>query len=226
MRKINAKPIITFSILFIPTVIFSIYFSVNILSFIPLGEYKAITNVISSIFMIYLFNIIVYRIFLWKMPLKEGEYIEDSKEDFIYHVYVLYYLILFNPLTPSLLVPVPLMRLIYIGLGAKLGENTYSAGAILDPPLVELGSNTIIGYDSVLCPHAVEGTRVVFKKIKIGNNVTIGMKSIIMAGVTIEDGGIVAAGSVVTKGTYIKTGDLWAGTPAKLLKASEQTSPT
>ncbi len=202
-----------------PTVVLAILITVGILSYIPLGEYRPIATVVLSFFMIYILNIAVYRLFLWKMPLREGEYIEGSTEDFIYHVYVLYYLLLFNSLTPSLLVPVPLMRFIYICLGAKLGENTYCAGAILDPPLVHIGANTILGYDCVLCPHAVEGKRVVFTAINIGNNVTIGMKAIVMAGVTIEDNAIVAAGSVVVKGSYIRAGELWGGIPARLLKS-------
>lgn len=218
MRKINNKPIITFALLFIPTTASAIATTLTLLNTIPLSDYRAIVTVFLSIIMIYVFNITIYRLFLWKFPLYEGEYPEGSKGDFIYHVYVLYYLILFNPLTPSLLIPVPLMRLIYVALGARLGSNTYSAGAILDPPLVLIGDNTIIGYDSVLCPHAVEGQRVIFSRINIGNNVTIGMKAIIMAGVTIEDDGIVAAGSVVTKGTHIKAGELWGGIPAKKLK--------
>jgi len=175
--------------------------------------------VVGSVFAIYAFNILVYRLFLRAFPLAHGEYAEGSKEEFVYHVYVLYYLLLFNSLTPSLLVPAPLMRLVYLALGARLGPNTYSAGAILDPPLVQVGANTIIGYDAVLCPHAVEGRRVLFSPIRIGNNVTIGMKSIIMAGVTIGDGAIVAAGSVVVKDTHIGPGELWGGSPAKRLRA-------
>jgi acetyltransferase-like isoleucine patch superfamily enzyme len=220
MRKIDNRPIIVFFLMFIPTTLMAIITTSTTANFLPLGEYKAIAIVILSIIMIYILNIVVYRLFLWKMPLREGEYAEGSTEDFIYHVYVLYYLLLFNSLTPSLLVPVPLMRSIYIALGARLGKNTYCAGAILDPPLVQLGDNTIVGYDAVLCPHAVEGKRVIFSKITVGNNVTIGMKSIVMAGVTIEDDSIVAAGSVVKKDSYIKAGELWGRTPAKLLKSN------
>lgn len=222
MRKITPKPIIVFSCLFVPTVAVAILATVVILKPIPLGSYRPIATVIGSVLSIYAFNIAVYRLFLRVMPLAEGEYPEGSRQEFIYHVYVLYYLLLFNSLTPSLLIPAPLMRLVYLALGARLGANTYSAGAILDPPLVRIGSNTIIGYDAVLCPHAVEGHRVLFSSIRLGDNVTIGMKAIIMAGVTIEDGGIVAAGSVVTKDTRIRAGELWGGAPAKRLRSPDQ----
>ena len=222
MRKINKKPIFVFLMLFTSTTIGAIFAVINLLHFIPLGEYKNITKISLSILMIFLFNILVYRLFLLKFPLIEGAYKEDTKEDFIYSVYALYYLLLFNSVIYSLMIPIPIMRSIYMALGARFGKNTYCAGVILDPPFVHLGNDTIIGYDSVLCPHSIEGMQLSFSKIKMGNNVTIGMKSIIMAGVTIEDHGIVAAGSVVKKDTYIKTGEVWGGVPAKLLSSDNK----
>ncbi len=52
--------------------------------------------------------------------------------------------------------------------------------------------------------------------IKIGNHVWIGMRSIILKGVTIGDGSIVAAGSVVVKD--VPNNCLVAGNPAKVVK--------
>lgn len=52
--------------------------------------------------------------------------------------------------------------------------------------------------------------------IVIGNNVWIGMDVIILAGVKIGDGAIVAAGSVVTKN--VKESTMVGGSPAKYIK--------
>lgn len=52
--------------------------------------------------------------------------------------------------------------------------------------------------------------------IKIGNHVWIGMNSIILKGVTLGDGCIVAAGSIVTKSFPEKC--LVGGIPAKIIK--------
>lgn len=52
--------------------------------------------------------------------------------------------------------------------------------------------------------------------IVIGDDVWIGMDSIIMGGVTIGDGAVVAAGSVVTKS--IPANVLAGGVPAKVIK--------
>ncbi|MGJ1436873.1 acyltransferase [Sphingobacterium siyangense] len=52
--------------------------------------------------------------------------------------------------------------------------------------------------------------------VNIGNNVFIGMDSIILKGVNIGDNVIVGAGSVVTKD--IPANEIWAGNPAKYVK--------
>ena len=54
------------------------------------------------------------------------------------------------------------------------------------------------------------------KPVKIGNHVWIGTNSIILKGVTIGDGAVIAAGSVVNKD--IPTRVLAGGVPAKVLK--------
>lgn len=53
--------------------------------------------------------------------------------------------------------------------------------------------------------------------ISIGSNVWIGMNSIILKGVTIGDGAIVAAGSVVNRD--VPAGAMVAGVPAKVIQA-------
>jgi acetyltransferase-like isoleucine patch superfamily enzyme len=56
--------------------------------------------------------------------------------------------------------------------------------------------------------------------VAIGDNVWIGAKAIILKGVTIGDGAVVAAGSVVTKD--VAPGVLVAGNPARTLKSNVQ----
>ena len=54
------------------------------------------------------------------------------------------------------------------------------------------------------------------KPIKIENNVWIGGSVVILPGVTIEDGAVIGAGSVVTKD--VKKNTIVAGNPAKLIR--------
>jgi acetyltransferase-like isoleucine patch superfamily enzyme len=184
-----------------------------------LGDFRGIGTVAAAIVLIYLYALIVYRIFLGFMPLQEGELREGTREEFAAQVNTLFYLLLFYSLIRTHFVPVPIMRLVYLALGAKLGDNTYSGGALLDPPLTELGANCIIGHDAVLFCHAIEGTRFSLSRIRVGNNVTIGAGAIIMSGVRIQDGAIVSAGSVVLKGTRIGKDEVWGGVPAKRLRS-------
>jgi len=125
---------------------------------------------------------------------------------------------LFGSITKTHFLPVPLLRLVYVALGASLGVNTYSAGVILDPPLTSIGNDCLIGHDAVLFSHEIENDHFSLNPIRIGNNVTVGAMAIIMPGVTIDDNAMVAAGAVVTKGTHIGAGEVWGGIPAKCLK--------
>ena len=66
-----------------------------------------------------------------------------------------------------------------------------------------IGDNVSIGHNAII--HGCE----------IKNNVLIGMGAIIMDDVVIEENSIIAAGAILTKGTYVKSGSLFAGVPAK-----------
>jgi acetyltransferase-like isoleucine patch superfamily enzyme len=111
--------------------------------------------------------------------------------------------------------------LIYLALGAKLGRNTYTAGIICDPIFVTVGDNTILGQDSILAPHAIEGEKLGHHPIHIGNNVTVGGRVVILNDVTIGDGAIVGVGAVVTKGTRIGPREVWGGVPARLIRPAQ-----
>jgi acetyltransferase-like isoleucine patch superfamily enzyme len=109
------------------------------------------------------------------------------------------------------------MRLVYLALGAKLGRNSYSAGALLDPALTRMGDDCIVGHGAVIFAHAIEGERLSLGRIEIGDGVTIGAQAIVMPDVSIGSGSIVSAGAVITKGTQIGPGEIWGGVPAKRL---------
>lgn len=218
MRKISKKSIIVFFIL----VAISLSLSFLTLSFsifkIPLGNFRGVITIFSALFLFYIYSILVYRIFLYFYPLKEGEIEEGTREEFCHNVYALFYLMLFRSIICTRVIPTPIMRIIYLSLGSKLGVNTYCTGVILDPPLTLIGKNSLIGQDALLYSHSIERTFLSYRTINIGDNVTVGAKSIIMSGVTIGNNSIIAAGSVVKKGSSIGQNELWGGVPAKFIK--------
>lgn len=85
---------------------------------------------------------------------------------------------------------------------------------------ISIGNNTIISEEVFIRDsnnHRIKQNGYkVSERITIGNNVWIGMRAIILPGVTVGDGSVIAAGAVVTKDVPSKT--LVGGCPAKVIK--------
>ena len=92
--------------------------------------------------------------------------------------------------------------------------------------LLDIGNNVMCGpevitytnshkFDSVTIPMCEQGYTT-SKKIRIGNDVWIGARVIILPGITIGDGSIIGAGSVVTKN--VPNYSIVAGNPAKIIR--------
>ena len=69
-----------------------------------------------------------------------------------------------------------------------------------------IGNNVSIGHNAV-----VHGC-------VIKDNVLIGMSAVVLDDCTIESNSLIAAGAVLTNGTHVKTGEIYGGVPAKLIK--------
>jgi acetyltransferase-like isoleucine patch superfamily enzyme len=221
VRKIKPSQILSFFVLFSVVVALGLATTALTVGQLSLGDFRGVVMVAAAILFVYLYGFAIYRLFLWIAPLPEGEIAPESRAEFVYHIYILFYLILFYPLLGSGTVPVPLMRLVYLALGARLGTNTYSSGQILDPPFVHIGSNSVVGLYAVLIPHVIEGSRLAHHTIRIGDNVTIGAHAVVLSGVTIGNNAIIATGAVVQKNTVIGEGEVWGGVPARLLQKRE-----
>lgn len=168
-------------------------------------------------------SIFLYRVFLRFFPVPVGEIPDGSRQEFYYFVYLLHWLVLFAPLTRATFIPAPFSRLIMIALGARVGPGSYSSGVVMDSQFVTVGSNSLIGLDVAILPHALEGSRAAHYPIVIGSGVTIGARALIMAGVEIGDGAVVAMNSVVTKHTRIGPNEVWGGIPARCLSKPDAT---
>ena len=217
MRKISVAQIVVFAFLAATAGVAAVLTSALAGRYVPAGDFRGISLTAIGILLLYGYAILVFRLFLAVAPLREGEIPSGSAQEFVYHVYLLFFLTLFYPVMRSGFVPVPLMRLFYLALGARLGANTYSSGILLDPMFIHLGDNTLVGQFALLVPHVIEGEKLAHYPIQVGHNVTIGAGAIVLSGVTIGDDAIVSTGAVVTKGSRIGAGEIWGGVPAKLL---------
>lgn len=70
----------------------------------------------------------------------------------------------------------------------------------------KLGNNISIGHNAIVHGCTIE------------DNVLVGMGAIVMDNCVIESYALIAAGAVLTQGTHVKSGELWAGIPAKKIK--------
>lgn len=113
----------------------------------------------------------------------------------------------------------------YRSLGLKIGEGCriFTNRFGQEPWLISIGDNvtitsgvSIITHDGStwLCRDE-KGRRYLFKPVRIGNNVFIGMNSTILPGVVIEDDVIIAAGSVIVKS--VPKGSIVGGNPARII---------
>lgn len=224
MRVIKASQIVVFLALFGAALLAAIVTAAIFPGRLQLGDFQGVAVVVAVVFFVYVYGIAIYRVFLHFIPLQPGEIAEGSRQEFVYHVYVLFYLILFYPVMRSGFAPAPLMRQFYLALGARLGENTYSQGIIHDPPFIDVGENSVIGQYALLVPHVIEGRRLAHYPIRIGNNVTVGAHAVVLSDVIIGDNAIVATGAIVPKGTRIGAGEVWGGVPAKRLRGPDPSS--
>ncbi len=84
---------------------------------------------------------------------------------------------------------------------------------------ITIGDNSLISWDCCIMDrdyHKLMSDHENFKSVHIGKNVWIGARVLILKGIAIGDGAVIAAGSVVTRDVPEKT--LVAGNPARIIK--------
>ena len=104
-----------------------------------------------------------------------------------------------------------------------IGKNVFinSGCKVQDQGGIEIGDGTLIGHNVVLATlnHALAPERrgdLIPRPIRIGKNVWIGSNAVILPGVTIGDGAVIAAGAAVTKD--VPENSVVGGVPARVLR--------
>ncbi|NOZ59938.1 MAG: acyltransferase [Euryarchaeota archaeon] len=115
---------------------------------------------------------------------------------------------------PSLALKRVLLRLI----GMKVGRNvSIGLGATFDiffPELIEIGDNSVIGYNAAILAHEFLVKEWRRGRVRLGKNVMLGARSLVLPGVEIGDNATVAAYSLVNRD--IPPGAFAAGVPARV----------
>lgn len=138
---------------------------------------------------------------------------------------------------------------IWRAFGLRLGKNStlHTGVRVFDPRHIQIGEGTIVGYATFIdgrdrvvigdntdiasevmiysSEHDLSSPdfHAILAPVKIGNYVFIGPRSIILAGVTIGDGAVIAAGAVVTKDVPALA--IVGGVPAKIIGERSLRSP-
>ena len=116
---------------------------------------------------------------------------------------------------------------LYRLIGMNVGKSHIGAHVSFDtenPENIEIGNGCAITSGVKIVTHYVHSAKgkghwYTYGKVHIGNNVHIGLNTLIIQPVTIGDDVIIAAGAVVTKD--IPSGEIWGGVPAKFIKKVE-----
>ena len=117
----------------------------------------------------------------------------------------------------------PFQTLFYRWMGARIGrEVNINTSGLADLALLEIGDNVLIGGGVALICHASERGFIRLAPTKIGNNVSVGIGSVIMPDCEIGDGAAIAPCSLLPKGTRIPPKGYWGGNPVRDLRAERR----
>lgn len=187
----------------------------------PLGQFQAIATVALSAMFFVIGSMAIYRVALALWPLSLGAIDAPGGSIISHEIHALFHVMLFAPIARCGVLPVPMARLFYLGLGARMGRDSYTVGILHDPCLVTIGDRCLLGMNSQLVAHIIDGRSRAYYPIHLGDRVTIGPNAIVMADVTISDGAIIEAGAVVPRGSRVGTNEVWAGVPARPLTLAD-----
>jgi len=95
---------------------------------------------------------------------------------------------------------------------------------------IKIGARSNVQDQTMIhCTHNFKGTHVgddvtightaILHACDINSGGFVGMGATILDGTVVENKGMVAAGALVTSPKIVKSGELWAGSPAKLMRA-------
>lgn len=160
----------------------------------------------------------VLRIVRGIVPLVPGAYTPEDHPRVLFAWRVFNYLAMNNLFFhyQNGLLPAHMRKFFSRWLGMKAGGGIISiAGVVVDPYLITLEADTMVGQDASLLPSLYENGRLTLGTIIVRRGAVIGARSVVLPGVSIGRGAMVKAMSVVAENTVIGDGEVWGGVPAR-----------
>jgi len=186
-----------------------------------------LANAVALYVAIMVWTFVSLKIIRTIFPIKEGiySYRDNDLNCYIWNLYTFLCIVNLSLLFTNGLVAIPFRKCLYQLLGCRIGKGMVTiAGKLLDPALISLGSNVIVGEESILMAHAHALTPspvLILGRIEIKEGALIGARSVVMPGVTIGENSMVNAMSLVPMNTSIPPNQIWGGNPAvKLAEVS------
>jgi len=118
--------------------------------------------------------------------------------------------------SPILQLKIDCLRLMGVKAGQHVAMAMEASVDIFYPELIEIGDNTIVGSRATILAHEYLIDKYRTGNVIIGKNVLIGANATILPGVTIGDGAVVSACSLVNKD--VPAGAFVGGVPAKIIE--------
>ncbi len=108
----------------------------------------------------------------------------------------------------------------HVGRNVVVGKNCKIQGSVYIADKTTIGNNVFIGPGAVITNDKYPPSGGKWNPVKVADGVVIGGNSTIVAGVSLGQDCVVAAGAVVTRSVPEK--EVWAGNPAKFMMHREE----
>lgn len=96
------------------------------------------------------------------------------------------------------------INLFYRLVGCRMGKGVrINTSSLIDSYLLSIGDNVVIGGETLITCHIIEGDHLILRSVSIGNNTLIGARSYIPPGVSIGNNCVVGICSYIRKDTVI-----------------------
>lgn len=182
-----------------------------------IGLYAPILAVLAFLLFFGLLCALCTRLIMWLRPLTAGKHPMDTPLFTRWKLFTVVYEFGRGALLPFTVVfAKPLVAALF---GAKVGKDIALGGHLVDPELITIGDEAIIGQGSVVSAHTITSGFLVLGPVVIGNRATVGVNAVVMSGVQLGEDSVLTPGSTVPPGTIIPAGELWGGNPVQKIRS-------